>query len=342
MFFRSVEIHALTSCAAYIGVYSGYRKESDDRGFVLVWPQGTENADGGDEDRGGGSFNANGWCCGGALAANVDDIGFLEQVVIASVQNNNEYNIDPERVYMAGHSNGCAMAQRMGIAKPEWVAAIGCHSLYLTSDVTETLDPPVPMIEIHGSQDWIVPYDGWSVYGAIANLERWKYLNGCDDIRNTTEEMAYSTVTYESCNAGSKVSLITLEGVGHLPYKGSNTGVDTTAMALDFVMQFTKPGALSAYVMASPTDPSNDDEAITTNVTIDDAKSSSNGPIDDAKSTANDPINENTVASNGTIDDAISSANDPMNDSAANDAVTSCINLISAFTIVFSIFPLFI
>jgi poly(3-hydroxybutyrate) depolymerase len=39
------------------------------------------------------------------------------------------HGADLERhVYWAGHSNGCAMAQRMAAEAPEIVAAVGCQN----------------------------------------------------------------------------------------------------------------------------------------------------------------------------------------------------------------------
>ena len=76
---------------------------AEQNNFILVTPQGVEK-----------SWNA-GRCCGQARAAklNVDDVSFLRMVaadVLAA-----EPGVDPTRVYFAGHSTGCMMAQRMAL-----------------------------------------------------------------------------------------------------------------------------------------------------------------------------------------------------------------------------------
>ena len=108
-----------------------------------------------------------GRCCGDSRAseyggvADVDDVSFLKSMIeklVADNDKNTQYKVDPTRIYMTGHSNGCAMAQRFTAEHSELIAAVGCHSFYLLSDVPDTYLPR-PMIEVHGDKDDSVPYD---------------------------------------------------------------------------------------------------------------------------------------------------------------------------------------
>ena len=119
--------------------YSGWRDVAAQDGVVVVWPQGaTELAGARDKVP---SWNA-GRCCGAAAFGlpEIDDVGFLRKLA-ASVAATHGADL-ASHVYWAGHSNGCAMAQRMAAEAPEIVAAVGCHALYLLLDEFDT--PPTP------------------------------------------------------------------------------------------------------------------------------------------------------------------------------------------------------
>lgn len=58
---------------------------------------------------------------------NVDDVGFLREVLYR-VQATNA--VDSSRIYWAGHSNGCAMAQSMADVASDIVTAVGCAALF--------------------------------------------------------------------------------------------------------------------------------------------------------------------------------------------------------------------
>jgi len=100
------------------------------------------------------------------------------------------------------------------------------------------------MMEIHGTNDIIVPYGlssrfGESV-GALANLEKWHDLNTCQGDVVTDDGAQYEVRAYRDCADSMEVALVTLAGVGHSPYRGQGTSVDTTQLAWDFVKRFHK------------------------------------------------------------------------------------------------------
>ncbi len=84
-----------------------------------------------------------------------------------------KYNVDPDRVYLAGHSNGCALAQRVAYEHSNKIAGVACHSFYLLPNIfvqEPLIQPtllankpssytPVPIFEVHGGQDSVVGYD---------------------------------------------------------------------------------------------------------------------------------------------------------------------------------------
>ncbi|EOD15671.1 hypothetical protein EMIHUDRAFT_211233 [Emiliania huxleyi CCMP1516] len=202
-----VELHGLGACASDLYSYSGWTLVAEQNNFILVTPQGVEK-----------SWNA-GRCCGQARAAklNVDDVSFLRMVaadVLAA-----EPGVDPTRVYFAGHSTGCMMAQRMALEASDLVAAVGCHAGMLmvppSSPAVESITTPsgykpVPVMEIQGQQDSVVSYDYATVLripywpGALRNLGWWRQLNGCPTASPTIISYgSYSIHLHTGCADGS-------------------------------------------------------------------------------------------------------------------------------------------
>merc|ERR1711935_378047 len=115
--------------------------------------------------------------------------------MIKDIQGNDMYNVDPSRLYMVGHSNGSEMAQKFAFKEQNMTAGVAGHSAFLTafprsqegvseaitegtllassiSDSGLKLVSPVPIINVHGILDQIVPYvapDNYKWYGASEN-----------------------------------------------------------------------------------------------------------------------------------------------------------------------------
>jgi poly(3-hydroxybutyrate) depolymerase len=236
----------LNTCAERLATYTSWKEKAERNGFIVVWPQGTFNLFGQRGELGKSSWNA-GLCCAPASAPYfIDDVGFLRKVVSQTASN---HGVDLSRVYMAGHSNGCSMAQRMAAEASDIVAAVGCHSSYLAAKSQDFI--PVPIMEIHGDSDPIVPY-GLPLVGAKANQQRWRDLNKCQGSATETSDNSYTSSTYSNCQGGTEVTLVTVKGAGHSPYQGFDTRVDTTQLAWDFVKRFSR----------SPDDKPYDDEKV--------------------------------------------------------------------------------
>jgi polyhydroxybutyrate depolymerase len=125
--------------------------KSDAAGFIAVFPNGYSRFPSGML----ATWNA-GACCGRAVSANVDDVGFLRDV-IRRVER--QANIDPRRVFVTGMSNGAMMSWRMACEASDLVRAIAPVE---GTDNTNTCNParPVPVIEFHAADDPNVPFNG--------------------------------------------------------------------------------------------------------------------------------------------------------------------------------------
>ena len=70
-----------------------------------------------------------GWCCGVAHDIGIDDVGFVLQMI----EQISARLINDSKIYASGHSNGCAMTQKLA-NEASHVFAGGCMALYLLED----------------------------------------------------------------------------------------------------------------------------------------------------------------------------------------------------------------
>ena len=131
------------------------------------------------------------------------------------------------------------MAQRLASEASDLIAAVGCMSLTLL--VPQAPDySPVSVMTILGTDDSLYfPTD--DTPGALKNFDTWKKMNGCKGRYAETWRSGDSVAwTYQNCDGGTEVALVTIAGGGHLLYKGAETDIDTSRLAWDFMKRFRK------------------------------------------------------------------------------------------------------
>ena len=102
--------HGIGLNAAEMDRISGFSRQADASGFVVVFPNGTGTQK---------SWNG-GHCCGEAAKNNVDDVGFVRALIqeVSSL-----ISIDSKRVYATGFSNGAILAYRLACELSDKIAA---------------------------------------------------------------------------------------------------------------------------------------------------------------------------------------------------------------------------
>ncbi|MDX6743666.1 alpha/beta hydrolase family esterase [Actinocorallia sp. A-T 12471] len=138
-----VAVHGGASTADRFQQESGFDRVADDHGVLVAYPDGFAL-----------SWNA-GACCGPAKAAKIDDVGFLTQLIEHLIDVG---AADPDKVFVAGFSNGGGMAYRLACEGPGRVKGIGVVSASLVIDCAPK--HPVSAMIAHGRKDTSVPYDG--------------------------------------------------------------------------------------------------------------------------------------------------------------------------------------
>jgi polyhydroxybutyrate depolymerase len=210
---------------------------SDSENFIVAYPDGI-----------GQSWNA-GECCDPAHSTGVDDIAFVNAMLddISS-----DYCVDQKRVYATGMSNGGLMSHRLGCELADRIAAIGPVA---GAVVVLTCNPsrPMPVMHFHGTDDQLVPFAGIASVGLPSvpdMIAAWAARDNCQGAAVETFSNGDSHCeTFENCDAGSEVTLCTVEGGGHtwpgglpVPSLGFTTqDLNATSAMWDFFLAHPLP-----------------------------------------------------------------------------------------------------
>jgi polyhydroxybutyrate depolymerase len=225
--------------------FSGLSEMANRASFLAVYPNGS-----------GRNPNFLTWnvgnCCGHALRENVDDVGFV-RVLLDDLAGS--ANIDGERVFATGVSNGGMMAYRLASELSDRIAAIASVAGPVGTESCRATRP-VSVLHFHGTSDEFAPYNGGrgpksfsqaDFYSVEFSVRMWIEANGCpahgSEIRLPNRNHDGTTVTkmvWAPGNAGSEVALYTIHGGGHTwPGRQSPTsflGLSTTEISANEVM----------------------------------------------------------------------------------------------------------
>jgi polyhydroxybutyrate depolymerase len=190
-------------------------RQSDLNGFIAVYPDAWAAPGQGKR----AAWNA-GHCCGDARERNVNDVGFVAQVVTHVFR---QVSIDRERIYAAGVSDGGMMALRLACDLPDLfrgVAAVGGA----VSTAHCTPGKPVSVLQFHARNDPRVP-----LAAARATAVRWAELNGCSSTpRLVLEKAGAYCEAWTYCRRQTMVQMCVTDTGGH-SWPGARARVATAA-----------------------------------------------------------------------------------------------------------------
>lgn len=206
-----INMHGYTSNASAQQLYSNFMPIADTANFLMVYPQGTMY--------GGQPF----WNAGISPTL-VDDKGFMDHLIDSLKLS---YNIDLNAVYATGMSNGGYMSQTLACELSNRITAIASvtGAMFATQYGANChATRPVPMMQIHGTADGTVPYNGNSTSMPIDSVvKHWVRKNGCNptptfsNVPNTNmaDGCTAEHYVYSNGNSGSSVELYKVIGGAH-------------------------------------------------------------------------------------------------------------------------------
>jgi polyhydroxybutyrate depolymerase len=246
-------LHGVSQSPDFINPYLRFAPVADERGLLLALPRGTYDR------MGRAVWNATDACCAGASDREIDDSGYLRGV-IAEIQG--LLNVDPDRIYFVGHSNGGFMSYRMACDHADLVAAIASLAGATFADPAACQpEVPVHVLQVHGTADTVIPYGGGigvltgrPYPGAVATVEQWARTNGCDLVVESAPNLdldgvlpgAETTVAqYTSgCSGGGSAELWTIANGEHSPsFRAVGESTSFAVHVVDWLLAHTKrPG----------------------------------------------------------------------------------------------------
>tara|TARA_B100001989_G_C24446311_1_gene416628 strand:- start:124 stop:924 length:801 start_codon:yes stop_codon:yes gene_type:complete len=205
-------LHGYTSRAIWNLGYTGFQSLADQENFIVIYPQGSILSTTGQTH-----WNVGGWTIG----SNTDDVDFIESLIDYFGAN---YNIDLERVYSTGMSNGGFMSYHLACNLSSKISAIASVTGSMTNQTYNGCNPihPTPILQIHGSSDMTVPYWGNSIMKPIPEvMDYWAQYNICnllsvDDFFDSNGDgFTGDFYYYSQCLNNIEVHLWYLENFGH-------------------------------------------------------------------------------------------------------------------------------
>jgi polyhydroxybutyrate depolymerase len=141
------------------------RAEAEANSFILVYPQGSCL---------NGASHWNPCPVDGDNKSTADDVGFVEAMIS---EISSQYNLDMERIYAAGYSNGGMMAYGLANYKSDLIAAVASVSGAMLNCIGPT-SHPMPVIHLHGTSDGVVSYNGSNDWNSVqSTLDYWTSFN---------------------------------------------------------------------------------------------------------------------------------------------------------------------
>ncbi len=236
-------LHPLTGTGLNMMQFTGFNSIADTANFIVVYPDGIGNS----------------WNVGLPGGSTADDVGFISALIDTLHQ---DYNIDLNRVYGAGFSNGGFLCYRLACELGNRIAAIASVAGTMTDASFAACTPQriTPVLHIHGTSDIVVSYNGG--FGNVSVdqvLSFWKSFDTCPVfpvVENLPDLVAEgSTVqryTWSPCTEGSEVMLLKVINGGHTwPGSVGVTGLGNTNRDINASSEIWK--FVSKYTLAQIT-----------------------------------------------------------------------------------------
>ena len=214
--------------------------------FILIHPQGaplntvlTSSSS---------HWNSGGWTIG----STVDDVDFIDTIIKLVSQ---KYNLNQDRIYSTGMSNGGFMSYHLACNLSSKIAAIASVTGSMSKETYEDCNPThsTSILQVHGTIDATVPFEGNSALGMRSIndvMDYWKLYDACDiePISIVTDyfdiEISVQHDTYLNCLNDVQVELYKIEGMGHRWPNKERYGISATEIIWEFINTYDINGRM--------------------------------------------------------------------------------------------------
>ena len=218
----------------------GLTELADERGFVVVFPNGTQ-------DQSNNRF----WDVDYDFHPqfDIDDDGFLRELALHLQE---LHALDPNKTFVTGFSNGAEMCFQLACRESETFMAFAPIVGMMLNPLFTNCNPaaPRPMLSLNGTDDNVTFYGGdlnnsggWGAYHSIPDMmELWADILGLTEIESTnlpdTNPNDGSTVkldVYRSPNNGLEMWYYLVNGGGHdWPGLSGNMDINAAVEVVNF------------------------------------------------------------------------------------------------------------
>ncbi len=219
-----VYIEDMTGESGHKTPYKLWMNIADTEKFIVVYPEGLN-----------GSYGKPTWhdCrANAAVYSKADDVHFI-LTLINKISSSN--NIDSNRIYVSGTSNGGLMALRLAVELSDRIAAVAVTAATMP-DNSECGPPvnPISILFMNGTADNHLPYNGGmlsnppslkhgTVYSTKVSVHMWTSIDQTDTIPvvykfpdlDTEDGGNVTKYTYSNGIEGTEVVLYKVSGGGH-------------------------------------------------------------------------------------------------------------------------------
>ena len=165
----------------------------------------------------------------GTEESKADDVAFVTLIVNELKQYN---NLDMNKMYAIGSSNGSGMVNKLGIHTSHFKAIAPIVSQLMESMPILDNTKPISVYQVNGAADSTIPIDGGPKLGhvfldALKSAELWATKFECDfpaEIKYLGDDTLY---TYKNCNSEKEIRYLRVENGKHnLHWANPNLFVD--------------------------------------------------------------------------------------------------------------------
>ena len=240
-----INMHGFGSYAIQQKNYSQMDSYAHSKGVAVVYPEAINNS----------------WNVGTGRGLNrQDDVGFIN-VLIDSIAT--DYNIDLDRIYACGMSNGGYMSYELICSLSDKITAFGSvtGNFMLNDDQSCSVSREIPLIHIHGTDDRLVDYTDsrdyamntmdsvnyWAKHNQLSELE----IQAIDDVVPSDKTYVEKFTFYRN-NSDTKVVHFKVYNGGHqwfgspvgdwfwikLGLGNNNLDINASKELVDFFLQY--------------------------------------------------------------------------------------------------------